>query len=104
MYRDRRQSSVKRYIQDKPCDREGMSRDNRLRDACWEGDLNMVRHILSEEHLDINSRDGWARTPVMAAACAGYGDVVRLLINAGGDVSLLVTTFCTWPLVGAMWR
>ncbi|XP_046353118.1 serine/threonine-protein kinase TNNI3K-like [Haliotis rufescens] len=66
-----------------------MSRDNRLRDACWEGDLNMVRHILAEEHLDINSRDGWARTPVMVAAYAGYGDVVHLLINTGGDVSLV---------------
>ncbi|XP_048254580.1 putative ankyrin repeat protein RF_0381 [Haliotis rufescens] len=84
-----KQFSPERYIQDKPCDQEGRSMDNQLHDACWEGDLNMVRRILSEGQLDVNSRDRRERTPVMAAACAGHKDVVKLLINAGSNVSLV---------------
>ncbi|XP_048254583.1 transient receptor potential cation channel subfamily A member 1-like [Haliotis rufescens] len=49
----------------------------------------MVKRILSEGQLDVNSRDRRARTPVMAAACAGHGGVVNLLINKGSNVSLV---------------
>ncbi|XP_048254579.1 serine/threonine-protein phosphatase 6 regulatory ankyrin repeat subunit B-like [Haliotis rufescens] len=84
-----KQFSPERYIQDKPCDQEGRSMDNQLHDACCEGNLNMVRRILSEGQLDVNSRDRRERTPVMAAACAGHKDVVKLLINAGSNVSLV---------------
>ncbi|XP_071094926.1 ankyrin repeat domain-containing protein 17-like [Haliotis cracherodii] len=84
-----KQFSPERYIQDKPCDQEGRSMDNQLHDACWEGDLDMVRRILSKGQLDVNSRDRRERTPVMAAACAGHKDVIKLLINAGSNVSLV---------------
>ncbi|XP_067654111.1 uncharacterized protein [Haliotis asinina] len=56
--------------------------------ASRDGDLERVKRILAEGHVDINYRRGsW--TPVMAAAWKGHSDVVQFLVDRGADVSLV---------------
>ncbi|XP_067654205.1 uncharacterized protein [Haliotis asinina] len=63
--------------------------NNVLHLACYNGDLEMVKLILSMNVVNINSR-GWnSRTPVMRAAESGHRDVVEFLVSRGADVSLV---------------
>ncbi|XP_048245222.1 ankyrin repeat domain-containing protein 50-like [Haliotis rufescens] len=63
--------------------------DNILHCACWGGEVEMVKYILSHDMEDINSRGCKKRTPVMAAALRGHKEVVELLVGEGADVSLV---------------
>ncbi|XP_071084668.1 uncharacterized protein [Haliotis cracherodii] len=63
--------------------------DNTLHFACWRGDVETVKFVLSLHVADINSRGGRSRTPVMEAALGGHRDVVELLVSEGADVSLV---------------
>ncbi|XP_067653866.1 uncharacterized protein [Haliotis asinina] len=61
-----------------------------LYDASRRGDLERVKRILAEGHVDINYRGGYySWTPVMMAAWKGHRDVVEFLVDRGADVSLL---------------
>ncbi|XP_071084670.1 ankyrin repeat domain-containing protein 2-like isoform X2 [Haliotis cracherodii] len=61
--------------------------DNILHWACWGGDVETVKFVLSLHVVDINSRGGRSQTPVMVAAWRGHRDVVELLVSEGADVS-----------------
>ncbi|XP_067653728.1 uncharacterized protein [Haliotis asinina] len=63
--------------------------NNVLQLACYGGDLDTVKLILSLKVLDINTRGQYSRTPVMAAAWKGQRDVVEFLVGRGADVSLV---------------
>ncbi|XP_046567578.1 ankyrin repeat domain-containing protein 2-like isoform X11 [Haliotis rubra] len=67
-------------------DRNG---DNVLHWACYGGDLETVKLIVSRNLLDINSRGYNSWTPVMEAARYGHSDVVEFLVGRGADVSLV---------------
>ncbi|XP_048258008.1 fibronectin type 3 and ankyrin repeat domains protein 1-like [Haliotis rufescens] len=58
-----------------------------LYDACYAGNLEEVKRILSQG-VDVNCRR-WGWTPVMRAAYRGHRDVVELLVSEGADVSLV---------------
>ncbi|XP_067669900.1 ankyrin repeat domain-containing protein 50-like [Haliotis asinina] len=62
--------------------------ENILHVACLEGHLDLVKDIVTNDRVDVNSRGRYGRTPVMKAAEKGHMDVLNLLISKGGDVTL----------------
>ncbi|XP_067662018.1 putative ankyrin repeat protein RF_0381 [Haliotis asinina] len=58
--------------------------------ACETENLNIVKYILNENIVDINSRDDDDMTPLMTAALWGHADVFYVLVGKGADL-LLVT-------------
>ncbi|XP_067648850.1 ankyrin repeat domain-containing protein 17-like [Haliotis asinina] len=66
------------------------SGDSLLHLACEGGNLAMVEHLVSD--LNINLKDGYGRTPVMAAAVRGHKSVFDLLESKGADLTLLDTS------------
>ncbi|XP_046553082.1 ankyrin repeat domain-containing protein 50-like [Haliotis rubra] len=62
--------------------------DNILHCACRGGDVKVVKYILSQEMVDINSRGYGKKTPVMVAGEEGHKGVVELLVKFGADLSL----------------
>ncbi|XP_067661057.1 ankyrin repeat domain-containing protein 50-like [Haliotis asinina] len=60
-----------------------------LHSACSGGDVQVVKYVLSQKAVDINSRE-WKmkKTPVMVAGEWGYKEVVELLAESGADLSL----------------
>ncbi|XP_067652079.1 putative ankyrin repeat protein RF_0381 [Haliotis asinina] len=65
---------------------------NILHSACLGGDVEVVKHVLSQNMLDINSREQCGRTAVMLAAENGHKDVVEFLVDKGADLSLVDET------------
>ncbi|XP_067661991.1 ankyrin-3-like [Haliotis asinina] len=65
---------------------------NILHSACLGGDVEVVKHVLSQNMLDINSREQCGRTAVMLAAENGHKDVVEMLVDKGADLSLVDET------------
>lgn len=63
--------------------------DNILHRACIGGYVKMVRYLLSQEIVDINSRGRFGWTPLLIAAYFGHREVLSLLLNEGGDGSLV---------------
>ncbi|XP_046365596.2 ankyrin repeat domain-containing protein 17-like [Haliotis rufescens] len=64
--------------------------DTILHLACYGGDMEAVKYILSLNVVDFsNSRGMKNRTPVMAAAYPGHRDVVEHLLGQGADVTLV---------------
>ncbi|XP_046550205.1 26S proteasome non-ATPase regulatory subunit 10-like, partial [Haliotis rubra] len=58
-----------------------------LHEACRKGDLNRVNHILSQDLVDINSRDEkQGRTPLMVAAQEGNCRMFDFLISRGANM------------------
>ncbi|XP_048241730.1 uncharacterized protein LOC125374644 [Haliotis rufescens] len=57
--------------------------------ACEEGNVSIMKHLLSLKTFDINRRGGWSKqTAVMMAAERGQYDVYNLLVLEGADLSL----------------
>ncbi len=52
--------------------------------AVYDGDVAKVKELLSEG-LDVNSRDGFGRTPLMLAVHQNHGEIAKLLIDNGAD-------------------
>ncbi|XP_048242365.1 ankyrin repeat domain-containing protein 17-like [Haliotis rufescens] len=59
------------------------NREASLHEACQEGNLDAVTHIVSGGLADINCRGRLGRTPVIVAATAGHLSVVNFLIRQG---------------------
>ncbi|XP_046543239.1 ankyrin repeat domain-containing protein 50-like [Haliotis rubra] len=63
--------------------------NNILHMACLGGNIEIVKHVLSQDVVDINSRGQYGRTAVMFAAEKGHCEVFDILVSGGGDVSLV---------------
>ncbi|XP_048241858.1 ankyrin repeat and sterile alpha motif domain-containing protein 1B-like [Haliotis rufescens] len=62
---------------------------NILHVACWNGQVEVVKFVLSQGMVNINCR-GWKKmTPVMMTAHFGRREVMKLLVGEGADVSLV---------------
>ena len=53
--------------------------------AAYHGDVEAAFSLLDQPGTDANCRDAGGRTVLMIAACAGHGDLVRLLLQHGAD-------------------
>ncbi|XP_046579350.1 ankyrin repeat domain-containing protein 50-like [Haliotis rubra] len=62
--------------------------DSILHLACLGGNLEIVKYVLSQNIVDVNSRGQYNRTPLMVAAYMGHTEVLQLLFHEGGDASL----------------
>ncbi|XP_067661852.1 ankyrin repeat and protein kinase domain-containing protein 1-like [Haliotis asinina] len=62
--------------------------DNILHRACYAGQLDVVKYILSLKSMDINSRGWRKRTPVIVAAEQGHTEVVKLLVKHAANLLL----------------
>ncbi|XP_048250936.1 putative ankyrin repeat protein RF_0381 [Haliotis rufescens] len=56
--------------------------------ACSGGSIEIVNHVLTDTHLDINSRDEEDCTPMLNAAKKGHKHVFDLLVSKGADMAL----------------
>ena len=60
---------------------------NTLHRACKQGNLDIVKKILSTEYSihrpDLNGKDSYGSTALHEASYLGYDDIVRLLVHAG---------------------
>ncbi|XP_046550763.1 ankyrin-1-like [Haliotis rubra] len=65
------------------------SGNNILHLASLNGQLDMVKHIVSQNIVDINVRGRYACTPLMSAATGGHLDVFRFLMSEGSNASLV---------------
>ena len=61
-------------------------RNNILHIASIGGHVDMVKYILSQNIVDIDSTASIGRTPVMIAAAMGHREVVELLVSKGCNV------------------
>ncbi|XP_071111196.1 serine/threonine-protein phosphatase 6 regulatory ankyrin repeat subunit B-like [Haliotis cracherodii] len=61
--------------------------DNVLHLASRRGHVKVVEYVLSNNIVDVNSRGGYGRTPLMVAAGAGHTNVFDLLVDRGGNAS-----------------
>lgn len=63
---------------------------NTLHRACKQGNLEIVKKILSPDTLlnrpDVNGKDAYGLTALHEASFFGHDDIVRLLIKAGAHV------------------
>ncbi|XP_067659885.1 serine/threonine-protein phosphatase 6 regulatory ankyrin repeat subunit C-like [Haliotis asinina] len=62
--------------------------NNILHSACYGGNVDIVKYVLSQTPVNINSIDKFLRTPVMWAAQLGHKLVFDLLVDRGGDLKL----------------
>ncbi|XP_071086413.1 putative ankyrin repeat protein RF_0381 [Haliotis cracherodii] len=87
-----------------PTDDDG---NNLLHMACEGGNVELVKHVLALNSVDINSRTEDGRTPAMIAASKGHKDMLKLLMNEGADLSLVNNdseTFFIFPYRVKIWR
>ncbi|XP_071094922.1 putative ankyrin repeat protein RF_0381 [Haliotis cracherodii] len=61
--------------------------DNILHLSCKGGNLEIVKYVLKQDIVDIESRDNEGMTPVLLAAFLGERDAFDLLIGRGADTS-----------------
>lgn len=58
-----------------------------IHEACQQGDLEMVRSLLSADPASVDADDQYQWRPVFHAALRRHTEVVRLLIEAGADLA-----------------
>ncbi|XP_071094514.1 putative ankyrin repeat protein RF_0381 [Haliotis cracherodii] len=56
--------------------------------ACSGGSIEIVNHVFTEKHVDVNSRNADDCTPILNAATKGHKDVFDLLVNKGANMAL----------------
>ncbi|XP_046556743.1 ankyrin repeat domain-containing protein 17-like [Haliotis rubra] len=67
--------------------------DNLLHEASGDGDLYRVQQIVTDSHVDINSREKeHGMTPAMLAAHGGHKDVFDFLVRNGCNLSVVDST------------
>ena len=62
-----------------------------LHSAVESGRLDLVKHLLRDENLDVNAEDALFQTPLHAAACCAkknYLEASDLILQRGGDVAI----------------
>ncbi|XP_071094932.1 serine/threonine-protein phosphatase 6 regulatory ankyrin repeat subunit C-like [Haliotis cracherodii] len=62
--------------------------DNILNMACVGGNVEIVKYVIAQNIVDINSQDAYGRTPAMIAAHRGHKAVLRILIQKGANHKL----------------
>ncbi|XP_067667462.1 ankyrin repeat domain-containing protein 50-like [Haliotis asinina] len=63
--------------------------NNILHVAILGGHTRMVKHVLAQRHVNINSRGMNGKTPLIFAAFKGHKDVFDSILDEGGDPSLV---------------
>jgi uncharacterized protein len=71
--------------------------DARLRTACAQGDLALIKRLLSAG-VDPNSADGDGWSALHYAAAAGHGEVVKTLIEAEANLNVRANKYGWTPL------
>ncbi|XP_067648871.1 ankyrin repeat domain-containing protein 50-like [Haliotis asinina] len=61
--------------------------DNVLHLACKGGQMDVVKYLLSQASVDINTRGKGALTPLMVAVTYGHNDVFKFLMRNGANAS-----------------
>ncbi|XP_067660154.1 putative ankyrin repeat protein RF_0381 [Haliotis asinina] len=56
--------------------------------ACEGGNIEIIKYILNQDIVDIDSQDINGQTPAMIPASNGNMDVLEILVEAGADLSL----------------
>ncbi|XP_071104774.1 putative ankyrin repeat protein RF_0381 [Haliotis cracherodii] len=67
---------------------EHVDGNNILHLACIGGSVEIVKCVLAQNIVDINSKGEAEKTPVMLAASSGYGAVFECLVEEGADISV----------------
>ncbi|XP_046381686.2 serine/threonine-protein phosphatase 6 regulatory ankyrin repeat subunit B-like [Haliotis rufescens] len=67
---------------------ETITRNNILHMACSGGSIEIVEYLLSDNKIDINSRDELARTPVMLTVEMGHRNLFDHLVSINCDMTL----------------
>ncbi|KAL2854509.1 ankyrin repeat-containing domain protein [Aspergillus pseudoustus] len=67
--------------------------------AAWNGNLNLVRLLLSTGGADVNARDAGGATPLSVAAQSGYTAIAKVLLETEGiNVNAADTIYARAPL------
>ncbi|XP_046550136.1 serine/threonine-protein phosphatase 6 regulatory ankyrin repeat subunit B-like [Haliotis rubra] len=61
--------------------------ENILHWACRGGHVGVVKDILTQYSVDINSRENHGETPLMKAASGGHRNVLEFLVRLGANIS-----------------
>ncbi|XP_071086114.1 ankyrin repeat domain-containing protein 50-like isoform X2 [Haliotis cracherodii] len=69
------------------CSSEDIEGDNVLHYACYGGHIGIVRDVIANTIIDINSSDMYGRTAMMVAAEHGHIEVFDFLVRKGCDIS-----------------
>ncbi|XP_067659947.1 ankyrin-3-like [Haliotis asinina] len=65
------------------------SRYNILHMACRGGNMELVKHVLAQNIVEINSRSNDGSSPAMEAAYEGHTNVLKLLLSEGADMTFV---------------
>lgn len=57
--------------------------------AILTGDLDLIRYIIDEAHADIEARDEYGDTPLMAAVISGEIESVKFLVKSGAKINVV---------------
>ncbi|XP_071095492.1 putative ankyrin repeat protein RF_0381 [Haliotis cracherodii] len=60
--------------------------DNILHLACYGGNVDIVKYVLQQNIIDINSEDVGGLTPAWIAISQGHGDMLYLLVREGANL------------------
>ena len=67
--------------------------NRRFIEAAKNGDIEIVRDILERglpgKKMDVNAKDSTGRSALMWAACYGYPEIAKLLIEKGADLAMV---------------
>ncbi|XP_067650462.1 ankyrin repeat domain-containing protein 50-like [Haliotis asinina] len=63
--------------------------DSALHWACSRGHVDIVKHLLSQHNVDIDSRGQFGRTSLMTALFRGHREVADVLVRRGANVSIV---------------
>lgn len=70
---------------DYACDKDGSAP---LYHAAWHGNVEVAKTLMKNFHVDVNAKNSFDMTALMAAASIGSTNMVKLLIERGADVNI----------------
>ncbi|XP_046572753.1 ankyrin-1-like [Haliotis rubra] len=78
-------------LMSKACDVSLATRSgsNILHMGCCGGHLEMVKYIISQDLVDINSRRWDKKTPLLISAKLGHGEMFEFIASRGGNMSMM---------------